>query len=205
MTIQVPADPTLTSRLQPYLRPGEELLWCGKPDPAVVFAPSDLLAIPFGLIFMGFAAAWTLGARSMGAPAPFWMLGFVFLAVGLWLVAGRLIAKPIRKRRTVYGLTTDRVLLLAGSTFRDTPVRGGSMSVRRRRKGRHASVAFEPFGSFYTYGPAMSGPPSPGTGMPTMGTSSRMRVAPGAIVFSDVADPDAMLAAINRAKATAAG
>jgi hypothetical protein len=36
-----------------------------------------------------------------------------------------------------------------------------------------------------------------------MGLGSSRRVAPGAIMFSDVADPDALLAAINQAKSAA--
>jgi hypothetical protein len=56
-------------------------------------------------------------------------------------------------------------------------------------------------GSYLTYGPpAMSGAPMDGTGIPAMGPRTSRRVAPGAITFSDVPDPDALLAAINRAK-----
>jgi hypothetical protein len=101
----------------------------------------------------------------------------------------------------VYGITRDRVLIQAGSSFRESPVKGGSMSVRRRPRGRHATVVFEPFGSYVVHEPGtMTGPPSAITGMPTMGPSTSRRVAPGQIRFADVADPDAMLAAINQAK-----
>ncbi|HEY2081094.1 MAG TPA: hypothetical protein VGH53_32615, partial [Streptosporangiaceae bacterium] len=39
-------DQALAARLQPYLRPGEDLLWCGRPDPAVFFTAADVIAIP---------------------------------------------------------------------------------------------------------------------------------------------------------------
>jgi hypothetical protein len=60
---------------------------------------------------------------------------------------------------------------------------------------------FEPFGSYVVSQPGlMTGPPATGTGMPTMGLPTSRRVAPGQIWFADVANPDAMLAAINQAK-----
>jgi hypothetical protein len=66
--------------------------------------------------------------------------------------------------------------------------------------GRHATVVFEPFGSYYVTDTAMTGPPMADTGVTTMSTTRR-RVAPGSLTFDNVADPEAMLAAINQAKA----
>jgi hypothetical protein len=123
--------------------------------------------------------------------------------VGVYMLAGRFVTRWIGKRKTVYGITRDRVLVQTGSSFRESPVKGGSMSVRHRRNGRHATVVFEPFGSYRTYGPPALGAPMDGSGIPTMGPGSSRRVAPGAITFSDVADPDALLAAINQAKSAA--
>jgi hypothetical protein len=105
-------SPALAARLQPYLRPGEDLLWCGRPDPAVFVSSADVIAIPFSLVWLGIAVAIERGAAGSG---------------------------------TQFRLVAD-------------------------------------------------------LGMPTMGRSSSRRVAPGQITFMDVADPDAMLAAINRAK-----
>lgn len=197
-----PGDPALTARLQSSLRPGEQLLWCGRPDPSVVFVPADIFAIPFSAVWLGIALLWEFGTQSIGAPVAFRLVGVPFLLIGVYMVAGRFVARWLRKRKTVYGITGSRVMVQTGSVFKETPVQGGSMSVRRRRNGRHATVVFEPFGSYYTVGaPSMTGPPMPGTGIPTMGATSRRRVAPGSLVFADVADPDAMLAAINQAKA----
>ncbi len=189
-------------RLQPYLRPGEQLLWCGRPDRAVLFTAADIIAIPFSIVWLGIAIAWEAGVRASGAPAAFRDLGVPFLLIGVYLVAGRYITRWFRKRQTVYGITSERVIVQVGASFRESPVKGGSMAVRRRRNGRHATVVFEPFGSYYAYrAPTMTGPPIGDSGMPTMSAPSRTRVAPGSITFADVADPDAMLAAINQAKA----
>jgi len=202
VAISNPADPALTVRLQGYLRPGEQLLWCGRPDPALFFAATDIIAVPFSLVWLGIAVLWETGTQSIGAPAVFRALGVPFVLIGVYLVAGRFVTRWVRKRRTIYGITGQRVIVQTGSTFKETPVQGGSMTVRRRRNGRHATVAFEPFGSYYAYSPpTMTGPPINGTGMPSMTAGSSRRVAPGSLVFADVADADAMLMAINQAKA----
>jgi hypothetical protein len=204
MTVASPDDYAVAARLQPYMRPGEELLWCGRPDPAVIFSAADLIAIPFSVVWLSIAVAIAAGSQAAGAPPAFRAGGILFVAIGIYLLAGRFVTRWISKRRTVYGITGDRVLVQVGSSFRECPVKGGSMSIRRRRNGRHATVVFEPFGSYLTYGPpAMPGAPMDGTGIPAMGPRTSRRVAPGAITFSDVPDPDALLAAINRAKSAA--
>jgi hypothetical protein len=161
-----------------------------------------MIAVPFSLVWLGIALLWETGVQSSGAPGAFRLAGLPFVVVGVYLVAGRFVTRWFSKRRTIYGITGDRVIVQAASSFKESPVHGGSMTVRRRRNGRHATVVFEPFGSYYTtVAPGMTGPPMGGTGMPTMGAPTRRRVAPGSLVFSDVADPDAMLAAISQAKA----
>jgi membrane protein implicated in regulation of membrane protease activity len=204
MTVASSDDHAVAARLQPYLRPGEELLWCGRPDPGVIFSAADAIVIPFSIVWLGVALAFVAGSQSVGAPPAFRAVGILFVLIGIYLLAGRFVTRWLGKRRTVYGITGDRVLIQAGSSFRESPVKGGSMTVRRRRNGRHVTVAFEPFGSYYTYGPpTMTGAPMPDTGLPTMGPRTSRRVAPGAITFSDVPDPDALLAAINQAKSGA--
>lgn len=200
------SDLALTAGLQQSLRPGEELLWCGRPDPLVVFGAADVIAVPFSIVWLGIALLWELHAQSAGTPSAFSVVGVPFVLIGVYMLAGRFVTRWLRKRKTVYGITGERVIVQTGAVFKETPVRGGSISVRRSRNGRHATVVFEPFGSYYTTGaPTLTGPPNPVSGMPTMSGPTRMRVAPGSLVFADVADPDAMLAAINQAKAQGSG
>lgn len=197
-----PSDLALTASLQQSLRPGEELLWSGRPDPSVVFTAADLIAVPFSIAWLGIALAWELTAQNVNAPSAFRLIGAPFILIGVYLLVGRFLTRWLGKRKTIYGVTGQRVIVETGSVLKETPVQGGSMTVRRSRNGRHATVVFEPFGSYYTTGaPTMTGPPNPATGMPTMGASTRRRVAPGSLVFRDVADPEPMLAAINQAKA----
>jgi hypothetical protein len=171
----------------------------------VIFSSRDVIAIPFSLVWLTIAITIAAGSHFAGAPPAFSAVGILFVLIGIYLLAGRFITQWISKRRTVYGITGDRVLIQAGSSFRDCPVKGGSMAIRRRRNGRHATVVFEPFGSYITYSaPTMTGPPMGDSGIPTMRPSGSRRVAPGAITFSDVPEPDALLAAINQAKAAGA-
>ena len=200
MAMTYPTDPVVAAQIEPSLRPGEQLLWCGRPDPSVVLVAADIILVPFSLVWLGFALAWEAGTKSIGAPVAFQGAGVPFVLIGVYLVAGRFVTRWLRRRRTIYGITSDRVIVQAGGSFRETPVRGGSMSVRHRRNGRHATVVFEPFGSYYVTDTAMTGPPMADTGVATMSTTRR-RVAPGSLTFDNVADPEAMLAAINQAKA----
>jgi hypothetical protein len=199
MATTYPTDPAATAQIASSLRPGEQLLWCGRPDRSVLFVPADFVAIPFALVWLGIALAWEVGTQSVDALLAFRLIGVPFVVIGVYLVAGRFVTRWVRKGKTVYAITSERVIVQTGESFRETPVQGGSMSVRRRRNGRHATVVFEPFGSYYMPDTSMTGPPMAGIGAPTM-SSTRRRVAPGSLMFADVADPDAMLAAINLAK-----
>ena len=49
------------------LLPGETVEWTGKPNHKVVFQSEDGLAIPFSLLWGGFAISWLLGAASRAA------------------------------------------------------------------------------------------------------------------------------------------
>ena len=55
-----------------FLRPGEQLLWHGKPDPAVWFTPADLYVIPITVLWCGFAIFWDVGPWRAGVPVAFY-------------------------------------------------------------------------------------------------------------------------------------
>jgi hypothetical protein len=44
--------------------------------------------------------------------------------IRVYLLAGRYVTRWYGKRRTVYGITTDRILVQRGSSFRESPVKG---------------------------------------------------------------------------------
>jgi hypothetical protein len=99
------------------LMKGERLLWFGRPDPNRLFARSDGFVIPFSLMWGAFAIFWEISVIREG-----WSFGVVwgipFVAIGLYMIAGRFLVKARRRRRTHYAVTDKRVLIVdrGGST-----------------------------------------------------------------------------------------
>ncbi|HUA40131.1 MAG TPA: hypothetical protein VMA32_01080, partial [Streptosporangiaceae bacterium] len=114
-------------QLQQYLRPGERLLWSGRPDPTVWLTAADMFMIPFSILWGGFAIFWEIGVSS-GGPNFGTIWGIPFVALGLYMIFGRFFYKKYRKKRTCYGITDQRALVAIGpgqlsdSPLRDQPI-----------------------------------------------------------------------------------
>ena len=205
-----------------FLRPGEQLLWHGKPDPAVWFTPADLYVIPVSVLWCGFAIFWEAGVSGEGGPvAGIW--GIPFVAAGLYFVFGRFFGKRYPKRRTVYAITTQRALVVTGGReLVDAPWGQRPVLVRRSRDARHASVILDSGGT-RAPGRRNTGTPE-NTGLSVLLDSGGTR-APGRrnmgmpgntgldigpwragaqVAFYDVADPEPMLAALDQARGSRA-
>jgi hypothetical protein len=96
------------------LLPGERTVWDGRPLRHRVFRPTDVLLVPFSLLWCGFAVFWDLSAMSSGAPLFFALWGVLFVLVGLYLVAGRFVVRVVSSRHTRYTITDRRVLVHGG-------------------------------------------------------------------------------------------
>jgi hypothetical protein len=117
MTTPVPFD-----QLSPELLPGETLQWTGRPNPAVILHQEDWLAIPFSLLWGGFAIFWLLGASGIwdiwtNRPTrTFQYFGLIwgtpFVLVGQYLIWGRFLYRRWKKQRTYYALTNRRALIV---------------------------------------------------------------------------------------------
>jgi hypothetical protein len=181
------------AQLQPYLRGVEQLLWAGRPDPQVWFTSMDLFLVPFSILWAAFAIYWEVGVIISPGGAFFIIPGIPPVALGLYLTFGRFVYKQYRKRRTVYGITSQRVIVLvAPRVFADAPLPYEPLTIRRSRDTRHASlVIYRPPVTWFVN----RTPPcwiDANTGF--------LSRSPREFAFYDVADPQAMLGALDQAR-----
>ena len=102
---------------QPQLMIGESVLWVGRPLRRVIFHQFDWFAIPFSLLWGGFALFWEWGVSGAGsgihnsstATGFMQLWGIPFVVMGQYIIWGRFVYDYWRKGRTHYALTNRRV------------------------------------------------------------------------------------------------
>jgi len=72
------------------------------------------LLIPFSVMWAGFAVFWEVSIVKEDAPLFMKLWGIPFLAAGAYLLVGRFLIDARARRRTVYGVTPERVLVIGG-------------------------------------------------------------------------------------------
>lgn len=96
------------------------MLWTGKPNRSVHFHSYDWYAIPFSLLWGGFAIAWEAGATNAGHAGKevlwiFGLWGIPFVLAGQYAIWGRFFYTAWKKRRVVYAVTNRRLLTIVRS------------------------------------------------------------------------------------------
>jgi hypothetical protein len=126
------------------IEPGERLLWWDMPQQGVRLRPADALMVPFSLMWAGFAFYWEGLALRDGTPVFARLWGIPFVLVGIYVVIGRFFHDAWRRRRIVYGLTTQRVIIASPGETRTLDLAGlGEISLREAMNGT-GSVVFGP-------------------------------------------------------------
>ena len=98
--------------VQPHLSRGERILWTGRPDPKPRLHKSDLVAIPFSVLWTGFAVFWEASVIADGGPLSFVLFGLPFVLIGVYITVGRFVQQARLKKRIWYAVTDRRVLEL---------------------------------------------------------------------------------------------
>lgn len=91
------------------LAPEETVLWQGRPDSRIRFAPGNLKEIIPGVIFTGFSLIWMIMAAQGGGF--FWMFGLIFLLIGLRQLTNGNLLDARRRKYTWYTLTNQRAFV----------------------------------------------------------------------------------------------
>jgi len=97
------------------LQRSEQVLWQGRPNSDRWFYPQDILAIPFSVMWCGFAIFWEASALSRAGTRatvffPLW--GIPFVCIGLYMLIGRFFVRHWMLSGTVYALTDRRALTI---------------------------------------------------------------------------------------------
>jgi hypothetical protein len=200
MTLSPQDSRRLSSLLYPHVPPGEEVLWSGRPDPAVLFADRDAFIVPAFVLWcavMGFVAYKVISIDALGGGLVIGPL----LAIGTYGLAGRFVHKRHRKQRTLYSLTSDYVIIMVGRAVSVDRISHMQALTERSTDGRHLEVRFEApddrRGLWIGGRMPVTGSPQVGKLMGNMGMELRDR-SKSPLAFYDVADADGLMTALKR-------
>jgi len=101
-------------QIESELGASERLLWAGRPRSGILFRVSDLIQIPFSLLWGGFAIAWQVAVVAQGSPIFMTLWGIPFVIVGLHMMFGRFWVDAKRRSKTYYGVTDERIIIISG-------------------------------------------------------------------------------------------
>jgi hypothetical protein len=152
-------DFTLSTELQQHLDGTEKLLWTGQPKKGIVFRTADIFLIPLSLLWCGFAIFWFTTALSSGAPFFFTLFGLPFVAIGLIFVFGRFLIDAKQRDKTVYGLTSDRIIIKAGlfrTSIQSLNIRTLSHIEYNEKKDGSGTINFGPKNPYMIWGNGMN-------------------------------------------------
>jgi hypothetical protein len=124
------------------LSPGEKLLWWGAPATGLRLGAQDVFLIPFSLVWGGFAVFWEWSVLSRGGPTFFALWGLPFVAMGVYIVAGRFFVDAWRRARTRYALTDERVLIITPKEMKSLRLQTLTELSLTERRGGVGNIAF---------------------------------------------------------------
>ena len=146
----------ITNIFRDELNPYERIVWQGQPQQGFLLRSSDAFAIPFSLLWCGFALFWEWSVVSGGAPFFFMLWGIPFVVVGIYIVIGRFFYDKQKRDGTYYALTNERVIIISGlftQTTRSLDIKNiPEINISTNENGR-GTITFgspAPMGWFYS-------------------------------------------------------
>lgn len=96
---------------QVNLVPDESLLWMGHPKTGIRFSSSDVSRIISSLAWCGFIFYWEYRIITSDAPVLLAIGGIPFILTCLYIMSGSFIVDALKRSRTSYLLTNQRLLI----------------------------------------------------------------------------------------------
>jgi hypothetical protein len=139
----------LEAALRGYLRPDERIRWTGQPAQGLRLAPRDAFLIPFSLVWVSVPVmavlGLTLGTPTQADPAFPLLFLAIFLLVGSYLLVGRFMIDAWARKRTIYAVTDQRVLLLRRLVGERLVAGALGQTVRlKRERSERGTIEFGP-------------------------------------------------------------
>lgn len=103
----------LAQALWDELRPGEQVLWTGRPQRNLILKPSDGIMFPYHLLLGGLAIVWGMSVIYDYRTGFFIPFAILFMSIGLYRMFGHLLVNAHVRANTCYALTNERVIIVS--------------------------------------------------------------------------------------------
>jgi hypothetical protein len=104
----------LENRLRSYLDSGEELIWAGQPKQGITFGWADIFLVPFSMLWSGMVFFMLFTVIRSNTPLMVYFFLIPFILVGIYILIGRFIFDAESRKRTIYGITNERIIIISG-------------------------------------------------------------------------------------------
>lgn len=104
---------------QPHLEADERLVWTGQPKQGVVFTGMDVIALPFGIIWLLLSLVFEAMAIFGDTDEISWVfvcIGLPFVYIGMQMAFIRFFMDKNRRAKTFYAVTDKRAIVLEAYT-----------------------------------------------------------------------------------------
>ncbi|MEO5675785.1 MAG: hypothetical protein ABIQ74_14175 [Chitinophagales bacterium] len=96
------------------LKPGESILWTGKPVKGIRLRDADIILIPMSIILLGFSVMLNYIMLYFESAFIFKFIGITFALIAIYIGGIRILLDADKRRRMTYCITTRRVIRISG-------------------------------------------------------------------------------------------